>query len=395
MVLSVIMYKKMEISNTEIALYTSWLYLPWVIKPFWSPVVDLIKSKRMWVLSTQLIISIAPAGVAFTIPANNFFQITLAFFWLMAFASATHDIAADGFYMLALPEKGQAFFVGIRSTFYRIGMITGQGLLTILAGNLEEYFGDIHKAWSYTIFTASAIYFCVFIYHLFQIPKPEDDKPRENFGKFWADFIFTFKSFFQKKGIVLTLLFLLLYRLSEGQLVKLASPFLLDETSMGGLGLSTANVGLIYGTIGILALVLGGILGGWAISSKGLKYWIWVMLVAINIPNGLYALLAFFQPDSIILISLSVAIEQFGYGFGFTAYMMYMIYISEGEFKTSHFAISTGLMALGMMIPGLFSGWLQELLSYKIFFIWVLISAVPIFIVTYFLKIDENFGKRD
>ena len=396
MTVSVIMYKRLEISNTEIALYTSWLYLPWVIKPFWSPFVDLLKTKRFWIIIMQLFIGAGLAGVAFTLSTEKFFQYTLAFFWLLAFSSATHDIAADGFYMLGLKQHQQAYFVGIRSTFYRIAMLAGQGLLVILAGHLEETSGKIYFAWQITFLLMTVLFFLFFIYHLFILPHPKSDSRREKvkLQHFVAEFLGTFVSFFKKKEIILIIFFILLYRLAEAQLVKMASPFLLDSKAVGGLGLSTSEVGFVYGTVGIIALSLGGILGGIAASRHGLKFWIWWMLLAINLPDLVYVYLAATQTSNFILINTCVAVEQFGYGFGFTAFMLYLIYVSEGEYKTAHFAIATGLMALGMMLPGMISGWIQEQVGYLNFFIWVCISTIPAFVITKFITIDPAFGKK-
>ena len=584
MTVSVIMFKRMGISNTDIALYTSWLYLPWVIKPLWSPIVDLLKTKRWWIVVMQLFIGAALGGVALALPLPGYFQITMIFLWLLAFSSATHDISADGFYMLGLDEHQQTYFVGIRSTFYRIAMITGQGLLIILAGSLEtatglppieinvktqtniskqitlpevvetsaktgnsffatfpnevilstenidkqqldsirqivkdhnlshgfvkngtqlaaaqksnnesfwksyisgplkqflqQHFGkdeimqgensmvgnvavvavklngqpeadkemvlnmkwqkgdkslqllegerlaftlenweqpayllvqadpkltvatestfkgtsgNIHFAWSIT-FVILAVMFVLFsFYHRFILPYPAADRNRSNENLFRA-FFKTFASFFQKKEIWVILSFLMFYRLGEAQLVKMASPFMLDPRQLGGLGLTTGDVGLIYGTFGILALTAGGILCGLAAAKKGFKYWLWWMVLAINVPHLAYVYLAYAQPTNYLIISLCAAIEQFSYGFGFTAYMLYMIYISEGENKTAHFAIATGFMALGMMLPGMFSGWLQEIIGYKYFFVWVMLCMIPGMLPVFFVKVKPGFG---
>ena len=561
MTLSVIFYKRMGISNTEIALYTSWLYLPWVIKPLWGPVVDILRTKRFWILVMQLCIGAGLAGVAFTIPVDRFFQFTLAFFWLLAFSSATHDIAADGFYMLGLSKGDQAFFVGIRSTFYRLAMLTGQGLMVILAGYFEAktglpevevmvnaveettiasfnpealtvqpeggetYFvtagevrigtekiteaeantllaavdgwnsshgfypaeegdggdasgevagtklvgnvaytwfrlstkpeegenivlnfsfdkgdksialarsyryefneenwdvpafavfkldpklekastasfsglsGNIRFAWTMVFIVVALLFAGFHIYHRFALPRPAADvSNRSGEGGFLKEFFATFADFFRKKNIGVILLFLLVYRLGESQLVKLASPFLLDSREADGLGLTTGDLGLIYGTIGIIALSIGGIIGGIAASRRGLKYWLWWMVVAMNLPNLVYVFLSYVMPSSLWVVASAVAVEQFGYGFGFTAYMLYMIYVSEGKHKTAHFALTTGFMALGMMIPGMVSGWLQELIGYQHFFIWVMICTIPSFILIPFLKIDPKFGKKE
>ena len=585
MMVAVVLYKRMGVSNTDIALYTSWLYLPWVIKPLWSPFVDLLRTKRAWILTTQLLIGAGLAGVALTIPLPGFFRWTLAVFWLMAFGSATHDIAADGFYMLGLSEQQQAFFVGIRSTFYRLAMIAGQGLLIMLAGALERgtglepatftvqarpdvsqpvqgdpvHFkpaqegqrvvlsqeqltvplgaqpktdiaairkrvhdwnathgfvppkaaageakaepgfwqshvsgplgkwirdafgetrdketgahsgalavvavhitkapapgattvvaierksgdksfalvegetlkftsdnagqsalvavqldprmqeaaearfearaGNVPLAWSLTFFVLSGLFVGLFVWHRFAIPRVAADKPvpREEGKGLLREFFRTFASFFRKPGILMILAFLLLYRFGEAQLVKLAAPFLLDGRDAGGLALSTGQVGFAYGTVGVLALTVGGILGGLAVARHGLKRWLWPMVVAINLPNAVYIYLSATQPESFTIVNACIAVEQFGYGFGFTAYMMYMILVAQGPQKTAHFAITTGFMALGMMIPGMFSGWLQEALGYHHFFMWVLIATMPGFVVVSLVRIDPEFGRK-
>jgi PAT family beta-lactamase induction signal transducer AmpG len=595
MTVSVVMYKKMGISNTDIALYTSWLYLPWVIKPFWSPVVDMLRTKRFWIIMMQLVIGAGLGGIALTIPLPGFFKYTLLFFWLLAFSSATHDIAADGFYMLGLSEHDQAWFVGVRSTFYRLAMITGQGLLIILAGFVEsssglesvkisvrsdpsyeihkyipadslkiisdvdsqlkivaypeeliitalpqptskmdsivsyvatwneanghittekiensvesgeqeeswfqrnivipfedfikQHFGDeqivqdinqtgnigivyfylskepeeddeviitfgrnvgdksisLHQhaaagsrlifdktnwnipamaiiqidpklryisdaeftaqsgniplSWIVTFVFLVALFILFFFYHKIILPHPKADRPAlsEKSKNYFKEFINTFLLFFKKDNIRAIIWFLLLYRLAESQIVKLASPFLLDSQEMGGLALTTGEVGIVYGTVGILALTIGGLLGGFLAAKKGLKYWLWPMAIAINLPDLVYVFLSYTLPDSFLIVNLSIAIEQFGYGFGFTAYMLVMIYVSEGNHKTAHFAITTAFMALGMMIPGMISGYIQELIGYKHFFIWVMIATVPSFLVLKFIRLDPEFGKK-
>ncbi len=575
---SLIMYKRLGISNADAAMYTGWLYLPWVIKPFWSPFVDLFKTKRWWIVTMQLLIGAGLAGVAFCIPLPYFLQTTLAILWLVAFSSATHDIAADGFYMLALSEEKQSFFVGIRSTFYRISMIVGQGALVMFAGYMEmktglepltftvkstdkiensipspkekkngsgemrfiafpenltlltenistdslskikefalsqnekngfvpvvepltskkddswwknnisnplrqllsSYFrppqrktyaagnaglievrlskkpeegkeiilnttfstgdknifllsgerltftsgnwdtpaylvvqldphlkktveskfkgasGNIKLSWSITFYLCAGLFIAFAVYHFFVLPQPGPDKPAQNKNAL-VSFFSTFGSFFSKKGIVLSIFFILLYRLGEAQLVKLASPFLLDPRDIGGLGLSTYQVGFAYGTVGVICLTLGGIAGGIAASKDGLKKWLWAMVLSMNVTNLVYVYMAFFQPENYIIICSLVGFEQFGYGFGFTAFMLYLIYISQGKHQTSHYAICTGFMALGMMLPGMFAGWIQECIGYSSFFIWVCICTIPGFILAYYLKIDPNFGKK-
>ncbi len=586
MLLSVVLYKRMGVSNTDIALYTSWLYLPWVIKPLWSPIVDILKTKRWWIIITQILIGAGLGGVALTIPLPAFFKFTLAFFWLLAFSSATHDIAADGFYMLGLSKHDQAWFVGIRSTFYRIAIIFAQGILIIFAGLIESstgldtvnttiisnpepvkqmidpssydkkmatpgqgivcvpdtlfistikqdedkidgiltmaktwnskqgqlkenqvsgsenenqqegmfhgfvqslesfltrYFGDtfsgagnttgniglmlvslaekpeagkevvvnfgrdsgdksfsciegdrmvfteknwdkpvmaviqldpklksrsmatfsakagnIPLAWAVTFFVIAGLFVVFFIYHRIILPKPDEDVEQTDtqFGNLMTNFFNTFKGFFTKEKIGISILFILIYRFGEAQLVKISPLFMLDAFEAGGLALTTGQYGFIYGTLGALALTLGGILGGIMASRHGLKYWILWMALAMKFPDVVYVYLSYVQPDNFFFIASCVTIEQFGYGFGFTAYMLYMITVAEGEHKTAHYAICTGFMALGMMIPGMFSGWLQEIIGYQHFFIWVLLGTIPGLILLKWLPIDPNFGKK-
>ncbi|WP_047245828.1 MFS transporter [Maribacter thermophilus] len=389
---SVIMYKKLGVSNSDIGLYTSWLYLPWVLKPLWSPFVDLKSTKRKWFLSMQLLIAIALLGVGLTIPTNMFFITTLACFWMAAFASATNDIASDGYYMIGLTEKKQSFFVGMRSTFYRLAMVTGEGLIVILAGFLENKYGDNTKAWSITMVIAAVLMLMLTISNFLVTPKYEsstavsNDKPE--------GFIDVFTSFFKKKDIGIALAFILSFRLGESQLVKMAAPFMLDSPEKGGLGYSTEQIGTIFGTAGVIMLSLGGILGGILISRDGLKKWMLPMVLSLNVPNILYAILAFTKTTSIIPVAATVIFEKFGYGFGFTAFLMYLIYIAEGKSKTSHYAIATGFMALGMMLPGMISGYMQQWLGYDGFFIWVVIAALPALFLLKFITYPPEFGKK-
>lgn len=391
MTISLIMYKRMGISNADVAFYTGWLNLPWVIKPLWSPFIDLIKTKRWWITSMQLLIGAGLAGIAFTIPTEHFFQLTLAAFWLLAFSSATHDIAADGFYMLGLDNKKQALFVGIRSTFYRIATIAGQGLLIMLAGYLETTTGDIPFAWSITFYMLAGLFLATWGYHQFILPRPDTDKSAAHISasnilkEFWQ----TFATFFQKKHAWIAILFMLLYRFPEAQLAKMSIPFLVDPISEGGLGLTTEQIGFVQGTVGIIGLTLGGILGGIAVARHGLKRWIWPMVCAISIPDAVYVYLSYALPESLTIVNACIFIEQFGYGFGFTAYMLFLIRFADGEHKTAHYAICTAFMALGMMIPGMFAGWLQEWMGYQLFFIWIMICTLATFGVTALLKLED------
>ena len=396
MTISTVMYKCLGIGNTEIAFYTAWLYLPWVIKPFWSPFVDIIRSKRWWVLAMQWAIAIAMASIAFALPASGFFQATLALFWLMAFASATHDIAADGFYMLALTEHQQSLFVGIRSLYYRISMVVGQGALVVVAAFVSDAWARPKAGWIVVFGILAAFFALVASYHSFALPRPAADamrSPRSR-GEVLREFTETFVAFFRKPQVGVALTFMLLYRLPEAQLVKMITPFMLDPTASGGLGLTPDQVGLVYGTIGVIGLMLGGIVGGLAAARRGLRYWLHPMAWSMSLTCLTFVYLAVAQPSAIWEIYLCVFVEQLGYGFGFTAYMLYLIYFSAGRFKTAHYSICTGFMALGMMLPGMAAGWITDHFSYVAFFIWTMICCVATIGVCYLIHVDKNFGKK-
>ena len=400
MTISLVLYKQLGLSNAEITFYTSWLYLPWVIKPLWSPFIDVVKTKRWWITAMQLLIGAAFGGVAFTIPSSFWLQGSLFFFWVMAFSSATHDIAADGFYMLGLDQHQQAWFVGIRSTFYRLATIFGQGILVMIAGNLQVVFrNNIRYSWSLMFYGVAGLFIALWLYHSYILPKPSEDKGMEslNTAKLMSELKQTVVTFFTKmpvREVVIAILFMLLYRMPEGLLAKVSSLFLIDSHGAGGLGLSPQEYGLVQGTVGIIGLTLGGILGGLAAGRDGLKRWLWPMVCAITIPDLVYVYMSYAMPSSLLVVNICVFFEQFGYGFGFTAYMLYLIYYSQGEYKTSHYALCTALMALSMMIPGLFAGALQEAVGYRMFFIIVMVFCIVTFIVSRLVKIDPEFGKK-
>lgn len=406
--LTVLMYTNMKVDLARMAFYTGWLYLPWVIKPFWSPFVDLFKTKRLWTLAMQLLMAVCMASIGFLLPTTFFFSTTLIVFWLMAFFSATHDIAADGYYMLELDSHEQAAYVGVRSTFYRIASIIGQGGLVMLAGWLEVTTGNVPHAWSIVFLTLSAFFLGIFIYHIFAMPKSRRDKPVPGVTvkTIVRDFGMTFVTFFRKPHICSALAFMLFFRLPEAMCLKLVQPFLKAGRAMGGLELSTSQIGFVNGTVGVVTLLAGGILGGLAISRGGLKKWLWPMALSLTLPCVFYCLLAMWQPDNFLIICAAIGIEQFGYGFGFTAFMLYLIYFSRGESQTSHYAFCTAFMALGMMVPGMFAGWLHELFEqynifgangpqgYVNFFWWVMLCCVATFAVCMSVKIDPEFGKK-
>ena len=411
--ISVMMFTKMGVPNGQMALFTSLLYLPWTIKPFWSPFVDIIKTKRWWFIAMQILMTAAFVLLTITIPHPSpeliasgqtpisLFTVMLILFIIVAFASATHDIAADGFYMLALTSHEQAAFVGIRSTFYRLSSIFGQGVLLVVAGLLETKTGDIPLAWQLTLLFTSIIFALITLWHIFFTPKPASDRSSlgddaKSVGAILREFGRTFVTYFKKPGIWLAMIFMLVFRLPEAFLIKMINPFLVASNEVGGLGLATEQVGIVYGTIGILFLTIGGILGGWFASKVGLKKSMWWMAACMTLPCLTFVYLSMALPTSLVTISIALAVEQFGYGFGFTAYMLFMIYFSEGEFKTAHYAICTAFMALSMMIPGMFAGYIQEALGYVGFFWMVIACCAATLIITVFARraVDEDYGKK-
>lgn len=400
MTISLVLYKQLGLSNSEITFYTSWLYLPWVIKPLWSPFIDITRTKRWWIITMQLLIGAAFGGVAFTIPTSFWLQGTLFFFWVMAFSSATHDIAADGFYMLGLDQHKQAWFVGIRSTFYRLATIFGQGFLVMVAGNLQVLFrGSIRYSWSLMFYGVTGLFIALWLWHSLVLPSPMADRGTRDTSReaVWGELTRSIKTFFTKmpvRQVAVAFLFMLLYRMPEGLLAKVSSLFLIDNGSSGGLGLSPQEYGFVQGTVGIVGLTLGGILGGLVAGRDGLKKWLWPMVCAITLPDFVYVYLSYAMPSSLSIINVCVFVEQFGYGFGFTAYMLYLIYYSQGDYKTSHYALCTALMALSMMIPGLVAGYLQELVGYKMFFVIVVALCSLTFVVASLIDIDPEFGKK-
>ena len=394
---SVMLYNDLGVSNAATTFITSLLYLPWVIKPLWSPAVDLLKTRRWWIWTTQILLGAVLAGAALMIPVPHFVQWTIVFFGLLAFSSATHDIAADGFYMMAPTERQQSFFVGFRSVFFNVGKISAQGGLVYLVGRMEDRTGNAPLAWSLAFALAAGIFFCLGSYHRFILPRPMIDQPKTIGvgGNFLDEFLKTFEAFFQKPKILLLILFLLLYRLGEAQLVKIIPLFLHAPVAAGGLGLALKSISVIYGTAGNIAFMAGALLGGFVVARHGLKFWLWPMLLAIHLPDAVFIWLAYSQPADLSVIGAGIAVEQFGYGFGFTAMLLYMINIARGEHRTAHYAICTGFMALGMMLPGMWSGWLQEQLGYPHFFVWVILATIPSFIAALLIPLDAEFGKRD
>lgn len=394
--ISDIMYKDMGVDNTSIALYTSILLIPWTIKPLWSPFVEMMGTRRNWTLYSQLLLVICFAAIAFAVPSSNFVLLTLIAFMAGAFVSSTHDIALDGFYILGLTQEKQSFFSGIRNTFYRIATVFSSGVLVMFADRMGTSLGNERYAWSATFAVTALIMAALFIYHRKAMPKPENDIARmpKSIGEIFHNFGDIIKSYFQKPGIWATLLFLLLFRFPEAQLGKIGKLFLMDTIAAGGLELSKGDIGFLNGVVGVFGLIIGGILGGICISRKGLKYWLWPMVIAISLPDIVYVYMSMAMTSDLTIIGSCIFIEQLGYGFGFTAYTLYMIYFAQGKYPTAHFAISTAFMSLGMMLPGMISGYIQEWLGYENFFLWVMLCTSVTFAVSALIKIDPAFGRK-
>ncbi len=393
MSLATVMYKNMGVSNALNTAYTSVLMWPWVVKPLWSPLVDVLSTQRRWIVGMQAVIALGLLAVGLSAPLDNFLLLTLAGFWLIAIASATHDIAADGFYMASMPEREQAWFVGIRSTFYRLSMIVGSGVLVWAVGRLNTACElSMADAWAWVLCGVAGAFLAIAVYHHFALPRPRPatGKRERTVREILAEFGETFASFFRKPGIAMALAFLLIYRFAEGQLVKMKAPFLLDPREKGGLGLDNETLGLLDGTIGVALLTVGGIIGGIIVARDGLKRWLFPMALCINLPNAAYVYLAVAQPESMVAVSAAIAVEQFGYGFGFAGYMLYMLHLARGEHQTAHYALCTGFMALGMMIPMYFSGQIQEWLGYERFFYWVLAATIPSLIIALLAPLHER-----
>ena len=418
---TMVLFTQLGMSKADATLYTGWLYLPWVIKPFWGPIVDVLKTKRWWTVMMQLCVAIGLGAIAFTLPlpkADAFaeglpvtsYMLCLFFYFITAFCSATHDIASDGFYMLALDTNQQSMFVGIRSTFYRCASVFGQGGLVMIAGALQNATGDVAWGWKCTVIGLSVFFFLVFLWHAFILPYPAADKPvggegKKSVGDIVRGFIDSFGTFFKKPYVVLAILFMLLYRLPEAQVVKLCQVFLLAPVDEGGLGMSQMEVGFAYGVLAIVGLTIGGIIGGIVAANGGLRKWIWPMALATSLNCVAYIILSQLQPDYAtmagkIITWCCIILEQFAYGFGFTAFMLFMMYFAEGPYKTSHYAICTAFMALGMMLPGMAAGWIMEDLlgnSYQNFFFWVLGCNLATWLVTALVRphIDPKYGAKN
>ncbi len=392
---SALMYKNMGISDTQIALWTSLIMLPWTLKPIWSPVLEMFKTKKHFVVATQLVTGMMFALVALSLPLNHFFTYSIALLAVIAFSGATHDIATDGVYLSVLSPKLQAKYIGWQGAAYNVAKIVSGGAFVYLAGELEKTIG-IKYAWMAVMGVYGAIMFILGLLHIKNLPSGSEAVEVKSLREGFVTLGDVIKTFFQKKFIIWYIVFIILYRFAEGFAIKIAPLFFKAAVADGGLGMTTSEIGLVYGTFGVAAFVIGSLLGGYFISAKGLKKALFMLAVIFNIPFAMYTLLSIYQPESLTIISVAVVLEYFGYGFGFVGLMLFMMQqIAPGKYKTAHYAFATGIMNLGFMIPSMLSGYLSDLLGYKIFFIWVLVATIPSLLVAYFVPFTYSDSPKD
>lgn len=397
MLLSLVMFKEMGMTDSQITLYTGWLGTPWVIKPIWSPIVDNLKTKRWWIVSMQFLMGVALAMVALTLPTAFWLKASLAVLMVIAFASATHDISADGFYIIALSDKDQELYVGVRNTFYRVGLVIGQGGLVLLVGYMQEgtfgaWLQPMLSSWMAVFIIMAALMVVLGVYHACMLPKVERSvHERFDIGEQVREFVKTLRVFVGKPHIVSALCFILLFRLPEGLLTKIVPLFLMRSADEGGLAMSDTDFGLIYGTLGVIGLLAGGLVGGWAVSRWGLKRCLWPLVMCITLPDVVYVYLSYCPTDNMWLVGSCVCVEQIGYGLGFAAYTLYLVTFSRGERSTAVFSICTAGQYLGgVMLPGMVSGLISENIGYQKFFLLIMLFCLVTFAVTAIVKIDED-----
>lgn len=396
---SSILYKNLGVSDSKIAFWTSLIMLPWTLKPLWGPFLEMYKTKKFFVYSTQIFTGVLFGLVALSLHASSFFSISIAILAIIAFSGATHDTAADGVYLNELDARQQAQFVGWQGAFYNIAKIVSGGLLVYLAGIFENKIGIVN-AWSIVMLLYGAIMILLGLYNRMVLPSGGEAKTVHSAREAMATLKDVIISFFQKKYIWFGLAFIVLYRFAEGQAIKITPLFFKASRAEGGLGLSTEQIGMLYGVFGAAAFVLGSIAAGYFVSNKGLNRKTLLLLCAIfNIPFAAYTYLAIALPENLYVIGAAVAVEYFGYGFGFVGLILFIMQqIAPGKYKMAHYAFASGLMNLGFMLPSMISGMVSDYLGYKEFFIWVLISTAPSFLVTWLVPLkkveEENTGEQ-
>lgn len=404
---TVLMFKGLGVEDKLITFWTSLILLPWTLKPLWSPFLELFKTKKFFVIATQLITGITFGLVAFSLQLPHFFSIAIGLLAVIAFSGATHDIACDGVYMSELSTSDQAKYIGWQGAFYNIAKIVATGGLVYLAGYLIEMYSAgatdgvavlaaNRKSWMIILAAMCVVMVVLGIYHMFMLPSGGSAavQKKRSVHETATELVNVLLDFFSKRHIVYYIFFIILYRFAEGFVMKIVPLFLKAGRDMGGLGLSEKEIGLYYGTYGAAAFVLGSLLAGYYISARGLKKTLFSLCCIFNIPFMVYALFAAFQPENGILICSGIIFEYFGYGFGFVGLTLFMMQqVAPGKHQMAHYAFASGIMNLGVMIPGMLSGWVCETLGelfnkpggYEPFFIFVLIATIPAFLITYFV----------
>lgn len=410
---TVLMFKGLGVEDKLITFWTSLILLPWTLKPLWSPFLELFKTKKFFVVFTQLVTGVTFGLVAFSLNLPHFFSVAIALLAIIAFSGATHDIVCDGVYMSELTPSEQAKYIGWQGAFYNIAKIVATGGLVYLAGVLIEKYGGgsgadaeatilaSRKAWMIIMSVLCAVMVLLGIYHIFMLPsgKKREQKEQRTAGQVMTELGNVLLAFFKKSHIVYYLFFIILYRFAEGFVMKIVPLFLKADRAMGGLGLSEKEIGLYYGSYGAAAFVLGSLLAGYYISSRGLRKTLFSLCCIFNLPFVVYAFFAFFQPESGIIICSGIVFEYFGYGFGFVGLTLFMMQqVAPGPHQMAHYAFASGIMNLGVMLPGMLSGWVCETLGewfnkpggYEPFFIFVLFATIPAFLITYFVPFKYN-----
>ncbi len=393
-VVSTIMYKNFGLSNSEITFYTGWLYIPWVIKPVWAWFVDVYRTKRWWIYGMQMCLAITFVAITFSLQTPYYFKLSIILFWLCALFSSSHDIAADGFYLISLSSGQQSLFVGMQSLFYQVAKFFGSGLLVLISGFLLSKTNNNAKlSWSIIMLIVALLIFAISVYH--QKTLPRDEKTSEKtISQGFNEIKHVFSEFFKLKGLWVTLIFVMTFRLGDNQVNKIVPLFLLDDRTHGGLGFDNTYVGFANMFV-LAAMITAGVLGGVTISKFGLKKCMWYMLAFVNLPHAVYIYLAYARPESQIVVLCLQVMEHFSTTFSLTAYTMITFHlVKDSAYKTAHYAFISGIMVAGVMLPSMFSGAIQQALGYQHFFIYVMFTMIPSMLIMPFIKITDAYGKR-
>lgn len=409
-----LMFKGLDVSDAQIAFWTSIIMFPWTLKPLWSPLLEIYKTKKFFVIFTQIATGCIFGLVALALHLPNFFAVCIALLAIIAFSGATHDVAADGVYMASLSKDDQARYIGWQGAFYNIAKIAATGGLVYLAGMLiETYTGDVtglsaaaaaaakHNgsvmAWTIIMAVIGGIMVVLGLYNAKFVPSEvnNDAEERPGFKETMVELGNVFVDLFRKRHILYYIFFIILYRFAEGFVMKIVPLFLKADRADQGLGLSEKEIGLCYGTFGAAAFVIGSILAGYYVAHRGLQKSLFSLCCVFNLPFVAYTLLAVYQPESLVLIGGGIVLEYFGYGFGFVGLTLFMMQqIAPGKHQMAHYAFASGIMNLGVMLPGMLSGYVSDWLGYRHFFIFVLFCTIPAFLITWFVPFTYPDKKK-